>query len=313
MELKQVLSNQFICNMKFTLSLVLCMAALLSQAQMTEKKLVNGKLVSIKNFDSKFVLSRNVDIWLPEQYNQDSSTRYAVIYMQDGQNLFDSSTAYGGVEWKIDETLSRLMDVDSIKKVIVVGIWNSPKRFLEYDPAKAFQKLPEKTQTQLEKEFDGRPLSDQYLQFIVKELKPFIDDHFRTQKDRNNTMVAGSSMGGLISMYALFEYPDIFSSAACISTHWPVSIKSNGPEAPKALLRYMENNFPKQPCKIYFDHGTATLDSRYAPYQSIIDIGFKQHAPKNLQWLSKIYVGAAHNEASWRERFGAIAVWMLGK
>ena len=299
--------------MKSAFSLFFLITVLVSQAQITEKKLASGKLISIKNFESKFVLPRNIDIWLPEGYDQDSNTKYSVLYMQDGQNLFDPALSYGGIEWQVDETLTRLMNKDSIRKVIVVGIWNSPKRFLEYDPYKAFEKLPSKIKTQLEKEYNGRPLSDQYLQFMVSELKPYIDDHFRTKNDRNNTFVAGSSMGGLISMYALFEYANIFSGAACISTHWPVSIRNNGPEAPKALLHYMLSHFPKQQCRIYFDHGTETLDSRYAPYQSIIDIGLIQHAPKTLEWLSKIYEGAAHNEASWRERFGTIAIWLLKK
>jgi predicted alpha/beta superfamily hydrolase len=297
-------------------SLVVCLALFfpfLSIAQMTKQKLTNGSLVSFKNFNSKYVLPRNIDVWLPDEYDHDSTGRYAVLYMQDGQNLFDPSTSYAGVEWKVDETITRLRQHDSVRKVIVVGIWNSPKRFLEYNPAKAYQLLSPSIQKDLETEYGGQPLSDEYLKFMMEELKPYIDAHFRTKKDRSNTFVAGSSMGGLISMYALFEYPKVFGGAACVSTHWPVSIKRNGPEAPKALMKYMLSHLPIQECRLYFDHGTETLDSWYAPYQGMIDLALQQHAPKTLHWTSKIFYGAEHNEASWQKRFDVVANFLLKK
>jgi predicted alpha/beta superfamily hydrolase len=293
---------------------VFCLALFVfsfARAQGTANSISHGRIVSIKDYQSKFVLPRNVDIWLPEDYDQSSTERYAVLYMQDGQNLFSSGSSYGGVEWQVDETLSRLRMHDSVRKVIVVGIWNSAKRFLEYNPAKAYKLLRPAIQKELETEYGGKPLSDEYLKFMVKELKPYIDAHFRTKKDRANTYVAGSSMGGLISLYALFEYPTIFGGAACISTHWPVSIKRNGPEAPKALLNYIRTHLPQQECRLYFDHGTATLDSWYTPYQGMVDVLLKQRAPKTLHWISKVYNGAEHNEASWQKRFDTVAYFLM--
>jgi predicted alpha/beta superfamily hydrolase len=138
---------------------------------------------------SAHVAARNVDVYLPEGYDPSGSTRYPVLYMHDGQNLFSTETAYGGVEWRIDEVMDSLQ-----LKAIVVGVWNSPKRFHEYAPMDS--------------------LSDAYLRFLVTELKPFIDSTYATKPDRENTFIMGSSMGGLISLYAVSEYPEVFGGAA---------------------------------------------------------------------------------------------------
>ncbi len=214
-----------------------------------------GKVMPAFELSSVWCDTRKISVWIPNGYAQ-PGVKYRVLYMHDGQNLFDSTTAYGHKEWKVDETVSKLLTQESIEPCIVVGIWNTPKRFLEYAPAKPFQWMPDKARKQIENApyYRGTPLSDAYLRFIVEELKPFIDSNFQVDPSPAATFIAGSSMGGLISLYALCEYPHVFGGAACISTHWPLRLENNSPAFTHAMIEYLK---PKLALlidkKIYFD------------------------------------------------------------
>ncbi|MCB9316917.1 MAG: esterase family protein [Lewinellaceae bacterium] len=270
-----------------------------------------GTVLRFENFASEFVPARNVDVWLPEGY--DSTKKYAVLYMHDGQMLFDSTTTWNGQEWGVDETVSRLIAEKQIRDCIVVGIWNGGVlRHSEYFPQKPFESL---TNAELEtvrqtlpanRQEQGQtfaPTSDNYLKFLVTELKPFIDSHFSTHRDRQNTFVAGSSMGGLISMYAICEYPRVFGGAACLSTHWPGVFTMENNPIPGAFLRYLEAHLPDpESHKIYFDYGTATLDSLYEGTQVRVDSIMRQKGFSPLQWKTQKFPGADHSERAWRER-----------
>ena len=175
-----------------------------------EIKVTSGKIERFLNFKSQFVDARNVDVWLPDGYS--SSEKYAVLYMHDGQMLFDAEQSWNKQVWEIDDVASQLITQNKTQKFIVVGIWNNGlKRHSEYFPQKCYKEL-----TVEEKEFVSNtllkkgkidqtfnPISDRYLKFIVTELKPFIEKTFSTKTGRKNTFIAGSSMGGLISMYAI--------------------------------------------------------------------------------------------------------------
>ncbi len=275
---------------------------------------VEGSIERLADFKSKFVSSRHVDVWLPPDYHTNTQQRYAVIYMQDGQNLFSPETAYGGTEWQVDETAARLIREKKIKKCIIVGIWNSPKRFTEYLPKQPFELLDPDYQIKLRQERipDGEVLSDNYLKFVVKELKPHIDRHYRTLSDRANTVIAGSSMGGLISLYALCQYPKVFGAAACFSTHWPASLKENSPNLTNAYLQYLQKRLPKpKHHKIYFDYGTETLDAWYEDHQLAVDAFLKDKGYFPDFCMSKKFEGAAHNEQAWQQRFHIPLLFLL--
>jgi len=182
-----------------------------------------GKIVRYANFSSRNISPRNVEVWLPPGYS--IKKKYAVLYMHDGQMLFDSTNTWNKQEWGVDETINSLMKNKQLKDCIVVGIWSVDYRWLEYLPAKPFKALPASLQDSIiaDLKFSNvKPLSDQYLRFIVTELKPFIDKTYPTLTGKENTYIAGSSMGGLISLYAVCEYPNVFGGAACLSTHWPI-------------------------------------------------------------------------------------------
>ena len=270
-----------------------------------------GRIEHLADFPSRFVKPRNVDVWLPAGYPQ-PGVRYAVVYMHDGQNLFDPKTSYGGVAWEVDSTLAALGT--AVRPCIVVGIWNTDRRFAEYAPAKPYAALSAARRAAIAQERPGQPLSDEYLKFLVRELKPYVDKHFQTAPRRANTFVAGSSMGGLISLYAALEYPRVFGGAACFSTHWPLSLKENTPDFTTAMLGYLDKKLPRhRRPKLYFDHGSATLDARYEPHQARIDSTLRAHGYDSAHWRSLSFPGAAHNEAAWKKRVGPALQFLLGQ
>lgn len=258
-----------------------------------------------EKFPSKLVEARNVDVWLPPDYS--SRKKYAVLYMHDGQNLFNPKESYGGVDWGIDETMTRLLADKKINDTVVVGIWNTPKRFQEYMPQKAFAMMSEEQRTEVRKFNKAESvLSDNYLRFIVTELKPFIDKTYSTKRDAENTAVMGSSMGGLISLYAISEYPKIFGAAGCVSTHFPIG---DG-----IVIDYMKTSLPSPgKHKIYFDYGTETLDSTYEPFQLRADEVMRAKGFTEVNWLTKKFQGEEHSEKSWRKRVDTPIIFLLGR
>jgi len=281
----------------------------------------SGSIKRIENFKSAFVSTRNVDVWLPKDYN--NKKKYAVLYMHDGQMLFDSSTTWNKQAWDADDIVSKLMKEKKIKDVIVVGIWNGgATRHPDYFPQKPFEELThtEKDTVIAQLQRAGRtkdvfnPLSDNYLKFLVTELKPFIDKTYSTYTDRENTFIAGSSMGGLISMYAICEYPDVYGGAACLSTHWPGIFSMKNNPVPDAFVNYLKNHLPNpKKNKIYFDYGDQTLDSLYAPLQKKVDAVMKQKGFTEKNWMTRYFPGDDHSEKSWSKRLGIPILFLLKK
>lgn len=267
-----------------------------------------GQIKRIENFPSQHIEARTVDIWLPTNYT--TTKKYQVLYMHDGQMLFDAKTTWNKQEWGVDEKIDSLVQKKAVKEVIVVAIWNIPtQRHLNYFPQKALDFLSDSDKKTILEEAKKNTIdytqisSDNYLKFIVTELKPFVDSHFSVYTDYKNTAIMGSSMGGLISMYALCEYPTVFGKAACLSTHW-IGLKNmeNNP-IPSAFFAYLQQKLPNPKThKIYFDFGTATLDAAYVQYENEVNVilkakGFDASNSKNLK-----FENADHTEKSWNNR-----------
>ena len=281
----------------------------------------SGKLTRIENFASQNTGARNVDIWVPDGYT--AKKKYAVLYMHDGQMLFDSATTWNKQAWEVDDVVGKILKEKKIRDVIVVGVWNLATRYTDYFPQKPFESL---TQTQLDTAFSAKRTngtdlllnhkvySDGYLRFLVTELKPYIDKNFSTKKDRANTFVAGSSMGGLISMYAICEYPKIFGGAACLSTHWPGTFGAGNNPIPEAFCDYLRNKLPDPKThKIYFDHGTATLDAHYPPLQKKVDAVMQEKGWTSKNWMTREFPGEDHSEKAWKKRLNIPLEFLLPK
>jgi enterochelin esterase-like enzyme len=272
-------------------------------------KVSSGTIQQFADFPSKFVAARNIDVWLPADY--DKKIKYSVLYMHDGKALFDSTIMWNKQEWGVDETLTSLIKEQKVKPCIVVGIYNSEAtRQADYFPQKAFELLTPKQQEDYNNTYlgdrkllVGKVQSDNYLKFIVNELKPFIDSTFNVYTDASNTFIAGSSYGGLISLYAICEYPNIFGGAACLSTHWPGIATNKDNPIPNAIMNYMKKNLPEpKNHKIYFDYGNLTLDSLYRPLQLKVDKIMKAKGYTQKNWVTKEFIGDDHSEKSWNER-----------
>jgi len=266
-----------------------------------KKKKERSNVIIHENFQSKYVNPRNVEVWLPPGYDPDVS--YDVVYMHDGQNVFNPETSYTGIAWEMDSTMLRLLKKNKIRPAIVVGIWNTPKRFQEYMPNEPNEEIYTRTKNE-----DGTPqvLSDNYLSFIVNELKPFIDLSYSTKRDAQSTFIMGSSMGGLISLYAIIKYPDVFGGAGCVSTHWPA--------LDGVFIDYLAGNLPNPAThKIYFDYGTVNLDSLYKPFQDRVDLIMEAAGyERGKNWITIGFEGHDHNEAYWRDRLHIPTKFLLG-
>jgi pimeloyl-ACP methyl ester carboxylesterase len=270
-----------------------------------------GTIVELGVLKSQYADPRRVVVWLPPGYSA-RGPKYAVLYMHDGQNLFDKATAGYGMEWEVDEHLSQLIADKNVRPTIVVGIWNTPKRLQEYVPSKAFATLPAGYRGKVKALYGGDPLSDGYLKFVVRELRPMIDRRFNVKTDRSDTVIMGSSMGSLISLYAIDEYPKIFGGAGMMSTHWPLVINPDGRPlsdqdyevVSSTFERYLAPALPDPNThRLYFDHGSETLDAAYARYQDRVDKVVAQRGYRQgVNWLTKSFPGQKHNEISWASR-----------
>ena len=227
---------------------------------------------------------RTVRLYLPPGYAA-STKRYPVLYMHDGQNLFDASTAYAG-EWGVDETLDTLAKTQGLE-IIVVGIDNGgDKRMTELNPWD-FGSF-------------GKGEGAQYMDFIVKVVKPQIDATYRTLPGREATGIMGSSMGGLISQYAILQYPQVFSKAGIFSpAYWPGM----------AVFDMTAKQRPAADARLALYMGGKEGDA-VAHYEQMLAQLKAQGHPAGNTW-SKLTPKAEHNEAAWRSEFGAAVQWMF--
>lgn len=217
---------------------------------------------------------RRVWIYLPESYNT-SNKKYPVLYMHDGQNVFDNATsAYG--EWGVDEALDTLEPKH--KEIIVVAIDNGgDKRLNEYSP--------------YDMEKYGKGEGDHYVDFLVQTLKPYIDKHYRTKKDEKNTFIAGSSMGGLISFYAILKYPKVFGTAGVFSPAFWITPQ---------LKNIDEEKAKKVKGKIYFYAGGEESETMVPDMLNVFE-QMRKYSKAKMKTV--IRAEGKHNEPTWRQEF----------
>lgn len=266
-----------------------------------------GRIDRHEKFAATLVLARTVDVWLPASYSENRGERYPVLYMHDGQNLFYPEISFSGVAWGVDRTLGRLTQEEGSAEAIVVGIWNSPNRILEYMPQRPLEALGTPAlRERFSDTYGGNPRSDAYLDFVVRELKPFIDSTYRTLPKAESTLIMGSSMGGLVSLYALCEYPDVFGSAGCLSTSWTV--------AGQIMLQYLQTTLPEAGRhRLYFDYGVEAQIARYENlHRSVDQIVNRAGYRRGRDWISIRFPGEPHSESAWRDRFDVPARFFFG-
>lgn len=227
---------------------------------------------------------RRVWIYLPADY-QASQKKYPVIYMHDGQNLFDAYTSGYG-EWGVDEILDKMA---AKNECIVVGIDHGGEhRITEYDPYDSKY---------------GKGRGDDYVDFLAKTLKPYIDAHYRTKNDARHTTIAGSSMGGLISMYAAIKYPAVFGNAGIFSPAFWI--------APK-IYQYAQQKHLPSGSRFYFVCGDAESETMVADMKKMADI-LRAKGKDETKTPVVIIKGAGHNEKQWNGDFPGFYSWLTGR
>lgn len=293
-----------------------CLACVftLSCAGNATMKPSSGQVDEYLSFPSGYVSDRDVFVWLPDGYSKEN--KYDVLYMHDGQMLFDSTCTWNKQEWMADEVAAKLISQKLVRPFIIVGASSSDTRYQDYFPEKITDYFPEGLPFPAPKD---SLYADEYLRFLVEELKPFIDSVYSTNAGTEHTFVAGSSMGGLISLYAICEYPEVFGGAACISTHTPLVLSSSMDTVAAnayfgAFERYLADNLPEANTRyIYMDRGDATLDAYYPPYQDALDRLMVKEGWRGPYWVSETFPGAAHMERDWAARLHVPFVFLLGQ
>jgi len=251
--------------------------------------------------------TRHVEIWLPPGYDSAAATRYPVLYMSDGQNLFDPRIANTGVDWGVDEAVMRLVRRGVMPPIIVVGVWSTGERGPEYSP---WHEAPT------------------YARFLIEELMPRVNREFRTLTGPTNTAVMGSSMGGLLSFYLVTHHPEAFGACGCVSTHFPISeavvarvfpALAGTAAATADTVPYVVRDIERglrvpRGARYWFDYGGQGLDAEYGPTHEIMRAWLLQQGlVDGRDFVIRSYPEATHNEASWRARLEDPLTFMFGR
>jgi predicted alpha/beta superfamily hydrolase len=269
----------------------------LSCAAQERPHTLTGDIRMHRSFHSKFLpTDRDIIVYLPPGYEKERKERYPVLYLHDGQNLFDGATSFiPGLEWRVDETAQALIASKQIRPLIIVGVYNAGKeRVDEYTPTKDAQ-------------VKQGGLADLYGRMLVEELKPFIDSQYRTLRGAKDTGLGGSSLGGLVSLYLGIKYPQVFGKLAVVS---PSVWWDN-----KMIVRSVEALHRRPHTRIWMDIGTkegrtpaeATRDTR-SLRDALISKGWKENA--DFKYFEA--EGAEHNEKAWSERVEMILKFLYG-
>ena len=245
---------------------------------------ITGTVKYYHNFESHDLkYTRDVMVWLPPSYNKSPNKKYPVLYVHDGQNVFAPNSIYNG-EWRMDETADSLMRAGKTHEFIMVAIDNTKDRWVEYS---------------------GTPEGMAYINFIINNLKPFIDKNYRTKPDRGNTAAIGSSMGGLISFYMVWLHPEVFSKAACLSSGFAYDDGH--------IVDVVAASSKKIPgTRIYLDCGDQELDEFFLTDNNRMDALLEKKHPE-VKLMYRVYKGAAHNEYAWAKRLSVPLTFLFGK
>ncbi len=278
-----------------------------------------GRFVEVEQVAAEGLPDQRLSIWLPPGY--DSSTRrYPVLYMHDGHNLFDPAKSNFNKVWAADKAMLAAMASGKVEPHIIVGIWApGADRYRQYLPQSIYDSASGTPRAAMEAMTGGPVVSRAYLDWLAGPLKQRIDREYRTLPGRENTTIMGSSMGGLMSCFAFLERPEIYSRAGCVSSQWPAADPRAVGEANPELVALWDRWFAErlgQPDgrRLWMDHGTATLDQFYAPYQQAIDARFAaQGWAEGQDFRSEVYDGAEHEENAWAQRLPEIFGWLLSE
>jgi predicted alpha/beta superfamily hydrolase len=238
---------------------------------------------------------RQLTIYLPPGYEVETERRYPVLYLQDGQNLFDAARAFGGQHWHVAETATALVEAGTIEPLIIVGIDNT-----------GANRINEYTHTHDRKRGGGE--ASAYAALVIGTVKPFVDATFRTLCHAGNTGIGGSSLGGLVSLYIALTHADVFGKAAVMSPSvwWDR----------RSILR-LARKAPKTRPRLWLDMGTAESMGAGSARRVLEDARLLKAGLVTAGWIEGVDLryedieGGEHNERAWGSRFGRVLEWLF--
>ncbi len=243
-----------------------------------------GQFRKHDQFRSRFLRNqRDLIVYLPPGYNEQPWRRFPVLYLQDGQNLFDRATAFAGQDWNIQGSADYLIQSGAVEPLLIVGIYNTGKsRIYEYTPTKV-PKL-------------GGGRADRYAKFLMQEVMPFVQQQYRALPDLSQTGIGGSSLGGLVSLYFGLKYPQTFGRIAALSPSvwWHQ----------RAIHRFAAAATPEPRPRIWLDIGTREGPRIVHDVEQLRDILLKKGWREGEDLHYARVEGAEHNEAAWSQRVG---------
>src|SRR5436190_12272630 len=255
----------------------------------TKEHTLTGEFRTHGRFRSRFLANeRTILVYLPPGYKARAAHRYPVLYLQDGQNVFDKATSFGE-EWHVDETAQSLIAAGQIEPLIVVAIYNTGEhRVDEYAPTKVADK--------------GGGSADQYGRMLVEELKPLIDRKYKTLPSAASTGLGGSSLGGLLTLHLALKYPTVFNRLAVLSPSvwWDNNF----------ILREVGSLSAKLPLRIWLDAGTGEGPEVLADARALRDALLAKGWVPDLDLRYVEAEGAQHNEQSWAARVGEVLKYL---
>lgn len=260
----------------------------------TKRAKDEGRIRIHPRFVSRYLQSRrDIAVYVPKGYDS-SADRYPVLYLQDGQNLFDPATAFGGNDWHADIAADRLTAHGTVRPHIIVGIYNAGvRRISEYTPTR-------------DRHLRKGGKAERYAQMLVREIKPFIDSHYRTRKAAADTAVGGSSLGALVSLVSALDYPRVFGHVAALSPSiwWD----------DRVMIRIINEWHGRIRPRVWLDTGTCEGDS---PRHIVEDARLFRDALIHKKWSEGFdlhyheFEGAGHNERAWAHRFPFVLQWIF--
>lgn len=295
------------------LLLALALAACASVAPAPVGK---GTFVEWDNLETDGLPAQHVSIWLPPQYN--ARKPLPVLYMWDGQNLFDPAKTHYGKAWMAQDVLAKMVAAGEAEPHIIVGIWSpaGKDRYRVYLPQFAAEGATGEVAADIARTAGGPVASKRQLDWVADVLKPRVDATYRTQAAPADTTIVGSSMGGVMSCYSVIERPDIFGRAGCVSAHLALADPELAPkhEAEIAAIwdDYLDARLGEPDGRrIWMDHGTEKLDAYYGPWQEMLSADLTSRGwHEGEDFTARVYQGAEHDEIFWNQRMPEMLAWL---
>jgi len=277
-----------------------------------------GSLETWQGFEFGELLPRNVSVWRPPTPFWDGKRPLPVWYFHDGQNLWDPRRGYGGQTWNLDSLMEFALSRGLMEPCLIVSLDNSPQRFRDYLPPPCLVGLDKACRDTLQKERPGTALGQTYAHWMADVLQPWLTMQYPVDTHPTSHYLMGASMGGLISSYTAALRPDRFGGAACLSTHWPLSLQKNRLEMSLPYRTWLADRLSGSSASgnalhsLYMDHGDQTLDAFYPVHQRAFDSTLqKRGLPAGFRYRSEAIAGAAHTEKDWSQRCLQAMIWVM--